>query len=261
MSRHHPVTTATAQPVSTTAPPLPRPVIMGQRWRDLVFLHWRVPVEAVAPLVPRGVAVDTFDGSAWVGLIPFRLLDAAPGRLPAVPYLGSFVECNVRTYTVDGEGRRGVAFCSLEAQRLAVVLGARAVFSLPYTWARMSATREGDVLRYRSHRRWPGPDDARTAVDVRLGEPVPPGDELAEFLTARFGLHTRVGGRLLFVPNTHEPWPLHRAELLHLDDTLVATAGLPGVVDRSPDSVLVSPGVRTRFGRPVPAAPVTGPAT
>lgn len=247
-------------PIDPTAPPLAPPVIMNQRWLDLVFLHWRVTVADVQPLVPAGTAVDTFDGSAWVGLIPFRLLDAGIGRLRAVPWLGSFVECNVRTYTVDGEGRRGVAFCSLEAQRLGVVLGARAVFALPYTWARMSAARQGDVLRYRSTRLWPGPRGARTDVSVRLGGPVGRDDGLADFLTARYGLHTRIAGRLVHVPNEHRPWPLHHAGLLHLDDTLVAAAGLPGVVDRPPDSVMASPGVTTRFGRPRAAGPAVGTA-
>ncbi len=228
---------------------------MNQRWRDLVFLHWRVPVAHAGALVPVGTEPDTFDGHAWVGLIPFRLLDAAPGRLPGVPWLGSFAETNVRTYTVDAQGRRGVAFCSLEAQRLAVVLGARVAFGLPYTWARMSARREGDELDYRTRRRWPSPRGAGGSVRVRLGPPLPGPDPLADFLTARWGLHTRVGGRLRYVPNDHETWPLHHAELLHLDDSLVAAAGLPGLVDRAPDSVLASPGVSTRFGWPfrVPA--------
>jgi uncharacterized protein YqjF (DUF2071 family) len=244
------------RPISTIAPPLTGRPIMGQRWTDLVFLHWRVPVEDVRPLVPRGCGVDTFDGDAWVGLVPFRLLDAGPGRLPGVPWLGSFVEWNVRTYTVDGEGRRDVSFCSLDAERLGIVLGARAVFALPYMWARMSASRQGDVLHYTSRRRWPGPRGAGSSAMVRLGGPLAPGDPLAEFLTARYGLHTRIGGRLVHVPNTHEPWPLHGADLLDLDDGLLAAAGLPGVADRAPDSVLASPGVLTRFGRPVPATEV-----
>ncbi len=245
------------RPVSTTAPPLPGVFIMGQRWADLVFLHWRVPVADVEPLVPRGCAVDTYDGDAWVGLIPFRLLDAAPGRLPGVPWLGSFVEWNVRTYTVDAEGRRDVSFCSLDAQRLAVVLGARAVFALPYMWARMRASRHGDLLRYSSRRWWPGPRGAASSCTVRLGGPHPTGDPLAQFLTARFGLHTRIGGRLVHVPNTHAPWVLHDADLLQLDDGLLAAAGLPGLAGRAPDSVLASPGVVTHFGAPVPATAVT----
>ncbi len=235
--------------VSMTAPALRGPTLMGQRWRDLVFLHWRVPVEAAADLVPPGTRPDTFDGDAWVGLIPFRLLDAGPGRSGGVPWLGSFAETNVRTYTVDKHGRRGVAFCSLEAQRLAVVLGARVVFGLPYTWARMSARRTEDTISYSTRRLWPAPVGVGGTISVRLGGPVGP-DPLAEFLTARWGLHTRVAGRLRYVPNTHEAWPLHHADLLRLDDSLVAAAGLPGLVDRAPDSVLASPGVRTRFGFP-----------
>lgn len=240
------------QPISRTAPALAGPTLMRQRWRDLVFLHWRVPVAQVRALVPAGCEPDTFEGHAWVGLIPFRLLDAAPGRLPGVPWFGSFAETNVRTYTVDRQGRRGVAFCSLEAQRLAVVLGARAAFGLPYTWARMTVRREGDVLDYGSRRRWPSPRGAGGSVRVRLGAPLPGADPLADFLTARWGLHTRVRGHLHYVPNEHEPWPLHHADLLHLDDSLVAAAGLPGLVDRAPDSVLASPGVTTRFGLPFP---------
>lgn len=223
---------------------------MNQRWRDLVFLHWRVPVDRVAPLVAPGTRPDTFDGDAWVGLIPFRLLDAGPSRLPGVPWAGSFVETNVRTYSVDVEGRRGVSFCSLDAQRLPVVLGARLVFGLPYMWARMGASRAGDILTYRSSRLWPGPRGAGGTVRVRLGGRVGAPDPLADFLTARWGLHTRIGGRLRYVPNTHETWPLHRAELLDLDDTLLAAAGLPDLVGRPPDSVLASPGVTTRFGLP-----------
>jgi uncharacterized protein YqjF (DUF2071 family) len=223
---------------------------MSQQWRDLVFLHWRVPVAQAAQLVPAGTVPDTFDGDAWVGLIPFRLLHAGPGRLPGVPWLGSFLETNVRTYTVDASGRRGVAFCSLECQRLAVVAGARAVFGLPYTWARMSGRRDGDLLTYRTRRRLPGPRGAGGTVRVRLGGPLPGPDPLADFLTARWGLHTRVRGRLEHVPNSHEPWPLHRAELVELDDSLLAAAGLAGLADRPPDSVLASPGVTTHFGLP-----------
>lgn len=236
--------------VPRTAPALTGPTLMSQQWRDLVFLHWRVPVETVAGLVPVGTRPDTFDGDAWVGLIPFRLLGAGPGRLPGVPWLGSFAETNVRTYTVDEQGRRGVTFCSLDAQRFAVVLGARAVFALPYMWAHMSARRTGDTITYTSRRWWPGPAGAGGTVAVRLGGPIARPDPLADFLTARWGLHTRARGRLRYVPNTHEPWPLHHAGLLHLDDSLLEAAGLLGLGGRAPDSVLASPGVRTRFGMP-----------
>jgi uncharacterized protein YqjF (DUF2071 family) len=242
------------QPVSPTAPDLPGRQIMSQEWRDLTFLHWRVAPDDVAPLLPPGTRPDVHDGSTWVGLIPFRMVGAGVGPGPAVPWLGSFAETNVRLYSVDERGRRGVVFRTLEASRLAVVLGARAAFSLPYTWARMRVTERDGVLTYDSGRRWPGPPTATTRVVVRPGDALPAGDPLQDFLTARWGLHTRAFGRTLYVPNRHESWPLQRADLLDLDDALLGAAGLPGVSARPPDSVLFSRGVRTVFAVPYDAA-------
>ena len=127
--------------------------MLDQHWRDLSFLHWRVEPERVAPLLPAGTAPDVHDGATWVGLIPFRLTDAgfAPG--PSLPYVGTFAETNVRFYSVDAQGRRGVVFGSLDAERLAFVLGARLVLGLPYVWSRMRVGRTGDVLTYASRRR------------------------------------------------------------------------------------------------------------
>ncbi len=240
--------------VSAQAPALPRIRILAQRWVDLSFLHWRVDPADVAPLLPAGTVPDVFDGSSWVGLIPFRLLDASLGRRPAVPWLGSFAETNVRLYCVDAAGRRGVVFRSLEAERLLTVLGARAVFGLPYTWARMRVRRSGDTIEYTSKRRWPSPRGGGANVVVRPGAELAERDPLADFLTARWGLHTSAFGRTIYIPNEHELWPLHEATLLRLEDSLVAAAGFPGLVDRPPDSVLWSPGVRTTFGLPYDAA-------
>lgn len=242
-----------AQPVTATPPHLPGARIMRQEWRDLTFLHWRVDPALVAPALPPGTRPDVHDGATWVGLIPFRMVDAGLGRGPAVPYLGTFAETNVRLYTVDDQGRRGIVFLTLEASRLAVALGARAAFALPYTWARMRVEEADGVLRYTSRRRWPGPRSATTAIAVRPGEPVREPDPLDHFLTARWGLHTRAFGATRYVPNTHEPWPLQRAELVLLDETLVAACGLGLLTDRPPDSVLFSRGVRTAFAAPFPA--------
>lgn len=225
---------------------------MGQRWADLTFVHWRVDPALVAPLLPQGTRPDLYDGSTWVGLVPFRMVGAGVGRGPAVPWLGTFAETNVRLYSVDATGRRGVVFRSLEATRLGVVLGARLAFGLPYTWARMRVRRSEGTIAYESRRRWPGPRGAGGRIVVRPGAAAPT-DPLAAFLTARWGLHTRWLGRTLYVPNHHGPWPLYAAELVHLDDTLVAAAGLPGLAGRTPDSVLWSPGVRTVFGVPYDA--------
>lgn len=210
----------------------------------------------VTPHLPPGVRPDLHEGSAWIGLIPFRMVGAGVGRGPAIPFLGTFLEMNVRTYSVDDAGRHGVVFLSLEAQRALVVAGAVAVFAVPYKWARMRfAVRPDDrgrlIVRYTTRRLVPGPTPPSSTMEVRVGPAITTPSAGEHFLTARFGLHTRVGRRTLWVPNTHEPWPLHRATLVDLDDSLLHAAGLPGVwSDRAPDSVLFSPGVRTEFGRP-----------
>ncbi len=245
---------------------------MQQHWRDITFVHWRVDPERVARYMPEGVRPDVHDGSSWVGLIPFRMVDAGVGPGRPVPWLGTFLETNVRLYSRDDAGRRGVVFLSLDAQRLGVVVGARLLFGTPYQWARMRFAPQpvpsdptGTVVTYAARRfrgpwhRWPrtgrrpsppGPSPT-SRLCVRVGERVAAPAPLELFLTARFGLHTAVAGRALWVPNTHAPWPLHRAEVIELDDRFVAAAGLPGVTDRPPDSVLFSPGVGTSFGRPV----------
>ena len=116
-------------PIQSVAPPLRGRAILSQDWLRVSFLHWRVPSDRVAPLLPAGTRPDKHDGSSWVGLIAFQMarFTIVPG--PALPYIGDFPEINVRLYTVDDEGRRGVLFRSLEASRVVTVLGARTVGS------------------------------------------------------------------------------------------------------------------------------------
>lgn len=224
------------------------PVMMNQRWLDLTFLHWAVDPDEVADRMPPGVRPDTLDGVTYVGLIPFRMVGAGIARGPGVPWLGSFLETNVRLYSVDATGRRGIVFLSLDADRAAVVVGARVAFGLPYRWARMRYRRDGDVHTYdarlRGRRR-----QAESHVVVRAGAPRR-STELDQFVSARWGLHVRSWGRTSYVPNRHEAWPVHDAEVLALDDGLMASVGFPGLAARRPDHVAFSPGVRTEFGFP-----------
>ena len=239
----------TPEPISAIAPPLPGPAIIRQRWRDAVFLHWRADPALVAPLLPPGTVPDEFDGSTWVGLIPFRLEASQFFTAPPVPWLGTFLETNVRLYAVDGQGRRGVVFSTLEAQHLLPVLTAQVARGLPYRWARMRSRRIGDEFAYASER-LTGPTRPRTRIRVRIGDEPVTEDPLAEFLTARWAMHVARGSRTTYWRNAHEPWPLVTAELLELRDELVADAGFPGLADRAPDSVLFSPGVTTGFSAP-----------
>ncbi|HEY0373371.1 MAG TPA: DUF2071 domain-containing protein [Amnibacterium sp.] len=237
------------EPISASAPPLPGPAIIRQRWRDAVFLHWRVDPAEVASLLPPGTRPDEFDGGTWVGLIPFRLEASQFLAGPPVPWLGTFLETNVRLYAVDGDGRRGVVFRTLEAQHLLPVLAAQVGLGLPYRWASMRSRWLGDELAYASQR-LTGPSRPRTRVHVRiLDEPVT-ADPLADFLTARWAMHVGRGSRTVYWRNEHEPWPLVRAELLELRDELVADSGFPGLAGRPPDSVLFSSGVTTAFSAP-----------
>ena len=230
------------------APPLPSRAVIRQRWSDFVFLHWRVAPEVVAPFLPPGTRPDVFDGSAWVGLIPFVLSDHAFLPLPPVPGLGTFIEINVRTYSVDDEGRRGVVFRSLDAEQLPSVLAARALFGLPYEWMRAEMRCVDGTIEYRSRRRTGSRPTTR--IHARPGT-TPVDTELSRFLTARWGFHERHLGRTIYARNTHEPWSLVDAELLHLDDQLLAAAGFPDLAARAPDSVLATPlghpGVVTEF--------------
>jgi uncharacterized protein YqjF (DUF2071 family) len=181
--------------------------------------------------------------------------------LPGVPYLGTFPETNVRLYSVDAHGRRGVVFRSMDASRLIPVVMGRVGFRLPYLWSRMSVRRAGDTVTYSSSRRWPGPRGARSLITVRTGEPIGEPTGLEHFLTARWGMHNAFFGGpepLAYLPNDHPRWPLYRAELLTCEQDLVTAAGLPAPTD-APVSVLYSPGVPVRLGRPARPAGIPTP--
>ncbi|KGJ71851.1 hypothetical protein GY21_19380 [Cryobacterium roopkundense] len=237
---------AAVEPITAIAPPLAGRASASQRWSQIVFLHWRVNAAQVAPLLPAGLVPDEFEGTSWVGLIPFVLDRATLLGSPPVPYFGNFVEVNVRLYAVDEYGRRGVVFVSLEASRLAAVLAARALFSIPYKWSATRLQVTAGEYHYSSRRHLAAAAHSEIVVRPRTDALV--GDPLAEFLTARWALFTRVRGRTVRLRNHHEMWALYRADLVRLDDTLLAVAGFPGLSDRPPDSVLYSPGVTTWFG-------------
>lgn len=249
------------EPVSAEAPPLRGRVLMTQRWVDLAYLHWAVDPGLVADRMPRGVRPDVHEGRTYVGLVPFSMVGAGPGSGPAIPWLGTFLETNVRLYSVDEDGRRGVVFLSLDTDRLLVALGARLAFATPYRWARMrhrvehghpgSPDPQGaeHTWRARLRARTGRARGARSTITLRVGQRREPA-ALDHFLSARWRLHTTIVGRTVRIPNEHEPWPLHDAEVLDLRDELMASVGLPGLAERPPDHVAFSPGVRTRFGFP-----------
>jgi uncharacterized protein len=226
---------------------LPWPVFSAQRWNTLTFVHWPVRPDAVAHLYPAGTQPDVFaDGLTYVGLVPFAMSDVSLGFSRALPYFGRFLETNVRLYSTDAAGRHGVLFRSLETERLAVVPATRGVMGVPYTWAKMRLTRSGDRVGYDSVRRWPS-RGLRNHVVVDVGARVAP-TPLETWLTARWGAHTRKFGRTWWVPNSHDPWTLHAADVVALESDLVEAAGVPTA--GAPLRALYSPGLHARFGCP-----------
>ncbi|MGW3156949.1 YqjF family protein [Streptomyces sp. NPDC001089] len=253
-----PITPQPPEPVTPDPPrALPRP-LLTQRWLDLAFAHWAVAPETVAGLLPAGTVPDVLDDVTYVGLVAFRMHRVGWLRTPGVPYLGTFPETNVRLYSVDAHGRRGVVFRSLDAARLVPVLMGRAGFRLPYVGSRMRVRAQDDVITYTSSRRWPGPRGAYSRIVLRKGDPIREPSELEHFLTARWGMHNAFAGRVGYLPNDHPGWPLHRARLLACEENLLAAAGVPAPLGE-PVSVLYSPGVPVRLGSPLRPAGLPTP--
>ena len=224
-----------------------RRVVLTQRWADIVWAHWRVPVSEVRALLPPALEVDVHDGSAWVGLVPFEMQDLrlvlAGRRLPGLGSTKSFSEVNVRTY-VNGPEGPGVWFHTLDAtSRLAVVV-ARGAWALPYRSAKVTAELTAARRSWAVER----PDGTSGALGVSLGARIRSG-ALEEFLTARFRLYAPLGrDRLLTAPVHHEPWRLHEATIERLDPGLLNASGYRPV--GHPDHVAAGDPVDVAIGWP-----------
>jgi len=206
--------------------PLPAgPWVMRQTWESLLFAHWPLPPDAVRPLVPASLPLDLLDGSAWVGIVPFKVRNSRPRALPTVPGAKDFLELNVRTY-VTVEGKPGVYFFSLDAESVLAVLGGRTLYRLPYFQARMDRREEnGWTVYYSSRARGEASLLARyrAAGDVFTAAP----GTLDHFLTERYCLYTAGrSGRVWRVDIHHPPWRLLPAEAEFTRNTMAEAAGL-----------------------------------
>ena len=206
---------------------LPRgPWIMFQSWRTLLFAHWPVRAAALRPLVPEPLALDEFDGTAWVALTPFVIADLHMRGLPPIPGLSTFPEMNLRTYVRERD-RPGIFFFSLDAANTVAVLGARALYRLPYRRAEMSARRTGGGwIDYASHRLSDGAAFRGRFRPVGAASPPRPGTR-EHFLTERYLLATVLrDGRVLRAEIHHPPWELHPAEADITTNTVAAVGGI-----------------------------------
>jgi uncharacterized protein YqjF (DUF2071 family) len=196
-------------------------------WHDLLFMHWPVHAESLRGQVPPGLGIDTHDGDAWLGVVPFRMTGVRPRCTPRLPGLHAFAELNVRTYVV-AEGKPGVWFFSLDAASRLAVRGARHFFHLPYFDARMSSRRE-DAVVYRSERTHRGAPEASFAATYR-GTGTRVSGELERWLTERYCLYAANQEGRLYRGEIHHPrWPLEtaEAEVEKLDMTRILGFDLP----------------------------------
>ncbi|MFF0558403.1 YqjF family protein [Streptomyces sp. NPDC004266] len=239
---------AAPRPASAAGPQPSSGSIFRQRWTDLVFVHWEVSPDAVAGLFPPGTRPDVLDGKTYVGLVFFGMRDLRLSRGPVLPFAGRFEEINVRLYSVDAAGRRGVVFLSLDCNRLLPVIAANGVFGLPYRWASARCGRFEERILYAVRRKGRQRPRSRLWAAVEGEERSP--DARENFLTARWGLHARAWGRTFYWPLYHEPWRFKDAALLLLEDELVQAATGLTVAASSPASLLYSQGLSVRFGRP-----------
>lgn len=206
--------------------PTQRPAtkILGyQQWRSLLFLHWAVPLETLRKLVPSSLEIDTYDGVAYVGIVPFSMLGVRPRWWPAA-WAFDFLETNLRTYVVR-DGQPGVYFFSLDAANRLAVWAAKQFWGLPYYHAQMSLARSGNEVHYQTTRFGTG---TRHHVRYRIGPSLKPShpESREYFFLERYLLFVERHGTLYSGQVHHSPYPAQAAEVLELEDSLLAAAGI-----------------------------------
>ncbi len=231
-----------------------------QRWQKLGFLHWRVSAESLQPLIPEELTIEQFDGSAWLGVVPFSMERIRPWWCCAVPGISWFLETNVRTYVVDRRGVRGVWFFSLDANKQLAVSVARTFWHLPYKMARLSlksdtVTREQFLLHYAGQRLDSPAADYSISLTVNLKTPTAPAraNSLEHFLVERYLLFAQGrGGRLMSGEVHHAPYQLRSVESCKVSQSLTAAMGC-AIPAFAPDHATYSDGVDVRVS---PLTPV-----
>jgi uncharacterized protein YqjF (DUF2071 family) len=211
--------------------------LMHQNWAKLLFMHWRIDAKLLRPLIPFQLEIDTFDDSAWIGVVPFTMWGIRASFLPPVPGTTAFHELNVRTY-VHHRGVPSVWFLSLDAANKLAVWGARKFYCVPYFYAQMSLEQTGNTIRYSSSRNDRGGAPAEFHATWNIGEvpgaqaslqstPRLAPSSLEFFLTERYCLDTVHNGKHYRARIHHEPWPLQRAQLISLNSSMIESHGLP----------------------------------
>jgi uncharacterized protein YqjF (DUF2071 family) len=205
-----------------------RPWVMAQRWHNLLFAHWPIPLETLQPLVPEPLQIDTFRGQAWLGLIPFRLSGIRLRCMPALPIVSSFTEINVRTYVTLG-GKPGVLFLSMDASNMPGTAIARPTFRVPYTYADVRISSDQDGYAFQCARR--GGGGIPHAIFRGIYRPISlpfhsQPDSLARWLTERYCYYSVTKESAFRCEIAHAPWLLRRAEATIAENTMASALGI-----------------------------------
>lgn len=198
-------------------------ITMRMTWKNLLFLHWRIDPAEMKAVLPDELEVDTFDGSAWIGLVPFQMDRTRPFGIPGIPTIYRFFECNVRTYVLH-KGVPGVWFFSLDAASRLAVFGGKNFWKLNYVYANFNVDVNGANIDYQLRR----PNGPGTKMNWTVGDELPKSEpgSLRHFLTERYYLYASHGKRLWRGGVFHKPWTLRTAQLNELDDELISDTGL-----------------------------------
>lgn len=202
--------------------PLPdKPWRWRQSWCDLLFAHWPIPTDKLKPLVPEPLTIQEFDGTSWIGIVPFRMEGVMLRPLPDLPWVSAFPELNVRLY-VEYDNKPGVWFLSLDATNPLAVWAAKKFFYLPYYNAKISIEKRGVQYHYNSQRK----EHHSVRLDV-IYEPVSDSYEaeegsLEQWLTERYCLYAQSpDGNICRSEVHHLPWPLQKAKAHFQKNSLV----------------------------------------
>jgi uncharacterized protein YqjF (DUF2071 family) len=198
--------------------------VMFQRWLHLLFLHWPFSPDIIQKTLPQGLEADTFEGHAWIGLVPFFMRAVRPAGFVSIPGVSHFLELNLRTYVRDAWGRPGIWFYSLDANQALAVCLARAAFALPYKFAQMSARISDGEIDYCSHR-WGSKKSLRYRyrASEKLGEAA--FGSLEFFLIERYRLFALRGSTLFTGQVHHSPYQLRNVAVIEADPELFALDG------------------------------------
>lgn len=223
-----------------------KPKIIGsQSWRQLLFLHWRMPAARIQAVLPKGLTVQTYDGDAWLAVVPFSMEKIRPWWSPPMPGISWFLETNVRTYVQHDNGQTGVWFLSLDANHRLAVTIAQKFWHLNYRSATMTLRESKAGISYSGSCRNVNADysiECRVPENSLLRTAVE--GSLEHFLLERYHLFAqKPDGSYLVGQVHHAPYQYHNVERLNCRQTLTHSHGLPINADSLPDHVAWSPGV------------------